>query len=218
MFDEPEPLVSICIATYNRGALLVERSVRSALAQTYQNVEIVVVGDACTDDTAERLTAIRDPRLRFVNLPERGSYPSNPRYRWMVAGTVPMNAAMRMARGRFVTHLDDDDEHAPHRVQVLLQHIRSARADLLWHPFDYEPADGTWRTNHAWRFGYALVTTSSIFYHSAWRAVEWRLDAWQREEPGDWNRLRRIRFLGAQTRRHPEVLLKHYRERAQRAE
>jgi hypothetical protein len=215
-FDDPAPLVSICIATFNRGALLAERSVRAALAQTYPNVEVIVVGDACTDDTAERMTAVADPRLRFVNLPERGRYPDNPLHRWMVAGTVPMNVAMRMARGRFVTHLDDDDEHAPDRVQTLLDFVREGRLDLAWHPFDYELTDGSWRTNAARRFVAGHVTTSSIFYHAAWRAIEWNIEAWRTREPGDWNRLRRIRFLGARAARHPKVMLKHYRERSQR--
>ena len=71
-----------------------------------------MVGDCCTDDTAERISHIRDDRLRFVNLSERGRYPEEPYLRWMVAGTVPFNHALSLTRGQFVTHLDDDDEYA----------------------------------------------------------------------------------------------------------
>ena len=45
-----EPLVSICIPTYN-GARLVHRALDSCLAQTYKNIEVVVVDDASSDDT-----------------------------------------------------------------------------------------------------------------------------------------------------------------------
>ena len=50
-----DPLVSVYVPTYNRADLLMERAVGSILAQTYRNFELIVVGDHCTDDTAERL-------------------------------------------------------------------------------------------------------------------------------------------------------------------
>jgi len=39
---------------------------------------VLIVADHCTDDTAERRGAIGDPRIRFINLPERGVYPTEP--------------------------------------------------------------------------------------------------------------------------------------------
>ncbi|MDO8665381.1 MAG: glycosyltransferase, partial [Gemmatimonadales bacterium] len=63
------------IATYNRGAVLCERTIPTVLAQTYPHFELLIVGDHCTDDTEERVKALKDPRIRFVNLPERGNYP-----------------------------------------------------------------------------------------------------------------------------------------------
>jgi hypothetical protein len=215
-FDDPEPLVTVCIATFNRGALLTGRSIPSILAQTYRNLELIVVGDGCTDDTPERVGAIDDPRLRFENLAERGRYPDEPRHRWMVAGTAAMNRALSMARGTFVTHLDDDDEHDASRLEKLLAIIRKERADLVYHPFRYEMPDGTWRTNLAERFRIGQITTSSIFYHRRLAEIPWDVNAWEYLEPGDWNRLRKIRFLGARRVRHPDPLLTHYRENNQK--
>lgn len=213
VFDKAEPLVSICIATYNRAALLRERSLESCLNQTYRNLEIIVVGDACTDETAEVMAAVSDPRVRFVNLERRGQYPENPKLRWMVAGTAPVNHALSLAQGDFITHLDDDDEHAPERVEVLLQALRQARADLVYHPFRFETAVDTWRVNRARSFRYVSATTSSIFYHRHFASVTWDPHAYRYREPGDWNRLRKIRYLGARIIRSPRVLLSHYRER-----
>lgn len=215
-FDDPEPLVTVSIATFNRGALLTERSIPSILAQTYRNIDVVVVGDGCTDDTAERMAAIDDPRVRFENLAEHGRYPDDPDRRWMVAGTVSVNRSLELARGAFVTHLDDDDEHDPSRIEKLLATIRRERADLVYHPFRYEMPDGSWRTNEAERFALGRVTTSSIFYHRRLARIPWNIEAWKYAEPGDWNRLRKIRFLGIKSVRHPETLLTHYRERNQR--
>lgn len=217
VFDKQEPLVSICIATYNRAALLRERSLRSSLAQTYSNIEIVVVGDHCTDETAEMMAAVSDPRVRFVNLRQRGNYPDDPQLRWMVAGTAPVNHALTVARGDFITHLDDDDEHAPERTELLVREIVNRRADLVYHPFQYETRQGDWQVNPAKSFRFGAVTTSSIFYHRHFRDLHWDPHAYRYREPGDWNRLRKIRFLGARIIREPRTLLSHYRERNQRA-
>ena len=214
-FNNPNPLVSICIATYNRARLLRERSLRSSLEQTYQNIEIIVVGDACTDETADAMAQVTDPRVRFVNLAQRGDYPSEPELRWMVAGTAPVNHALSIARGDFITHLDDDDEHVPDRVEQLLSRIRESRADILYHPFRCETPEGDWYVNEAASFDFERVTTSSIFYHNWFRHIAWDPLAYRYLEPGDWNRLRKFAFLGARGVRHPAVLLSHYRERNQ---
>jgi glycosyltransferase involved in cell wall biosynthesis len=214
-FDQPAPLVSAIVATYNRGPLLLERSLSSLLAQTYRNLEIIVVGDCCSDDTEARMREVADPRVRFINLPERGRYPADPKHRWMVAGSAAVNHGLAIARGDFVTHLDDDDVHPPQRVQSLLDTMRRERVDLVWHPFEFEPEPDVWKVNEALRFAFKSVTTSSIFYHRWFASIPWDMEAWRRPEPGDWNRLRKFRFLGARVHRHPELLLKHYRERNQ---
>lgn len=214
-FDDPRPLVSICVGTYNRGELLVQRCLRSLQEQTYDNLEIIVVGDCCTDDTERAVAALGDSRIRFENLAQRGPYPEDPKKRWMVAGTMPVNRALQMARGAFVTHLDDDDEHLPRRVELLLEYIRLHRADLVFHPFTWEKRPGRWADNRALGFRHTQVTTSSVFYHAWLRHIPWDVNAWRYSEPGDWNRFRKIQYLGATTLRHPEPLLRHYKERSQ---
>lgn len=213
----PRPLVSVCIATYNRSRLLTERAIPSILRQSHSNLELIVVGDGCTDDTAERVLAIRDPRIRFVNLPMRGDYPEDPHKRWTVAGTQAINHALSLARGEYITHLDDDDEHDERRLEILIGTIRHWNADLVYHPFEYEAHDGEWKVNQAEEFAYAKVTTSSIFYHRWFRQLGWDPLAYRYDEPGDWNRLRKLKYLGAKTVRSPHVLLRHYREQNQAA-
>ena len=214
-FDVEQPLVSVCVGTYNRSALLVDRCLMSLVSQTYKHLEIIVVGDCCTDDTPRVVAALGDPRVRFVNLPQRGPYPEDPRLRWMVAGTMPFNHALGIARGRFITHLDDDDEHAPDRVEKLLRFAQLQRADVVFHPFDWERRPGYWKINPARDFSHGQVTTSSIFYHAWLNRIPWDVDAHRYREPGDWNRLRKFRYLGARILRYPESLLRHYKERVQ---
>lgn len=215
VYSKPNPLVSICIATYNRSQLLVERCLASILGQDYDNIEVVVVGDCCTDDTAERISAIRDQRLKFINLPERGSYPEQPEWRWMVAGTAPINHALGLARGDFITHLDDDDRYAVDRIRRLVTFSQEQRADLAFHPFWQEYAPDKWRLNPAEQLSWGQVTTSTIFYHRWLARIPWDINAYKTREPGDINRIRKLKQLGIVARRCPQPLLWHYRERNQ---
>ena len=215
VFSEPGPLVTVCIATFNRAQVLTARTLPSLLRQSYKNLEILVIGDCCTDDTAARIAALGDARIRFINLPTRGVYPDEPERRWMVAGSIPMNYALRESQGSFITHLDDDDEYTPDRIEKLVALLKHARADFVYHPFRAQLKDGSWWDNPAHWFRWGYVTTSSVMYHSFWKSIEWDLEAWRYNEPGDWNRFRKIRFLGARIVRHPDSMLIHYREQNQ---
>jgi glycosyltransferase involved in cell wall biosynthesis len=215
-YHKPRPLVSICIPTFNRAELLLERAVASSLGQSYDNVEVIVVGDACTDDTPRLMGQIADSRLRFVNRTQRGEYPADPQLRWLVAGADPLNQAFSLANGDFITQLDDDDMHTPDRVEKLVEMARQTQADLIFHPFESEQTDGSWRTHTANSFQLGNVTSSSILFHR--QLLEYKVDKASSihfREPADWNRLRKFRYLGAKIVRHPDVMLRHFREQAQ---
>lgn len=211
VFDKSEPMVTICIATYNKGELLLKRAVASSIAQTYRNLDIVVVGDHCTDNTEALMREVEDPRVRFVNLPVRGNYPDDPHLRWLVAGNAPFNAMLKMARGDFVTHLDHDDEYTPDRIEKLVAFAQRERADVIYHSFFYE-GENQWYVHEARRFGYGFVTSSAIFYHRSYVSVEADMHCYRYGEAGDWNRARRLRFLGPRILRYPEPLTLHYAE------
>ena len=59
------PLVSICIPAYN-SAPFIERTIRSALKQTYDNIEVVVVDDCSSDNTVQVVQSIEDERVRLI--------------------------------------------------------------------------------------------------------------------------------------------------------
>ena len=207
------PLVSICVPTYSRAQLLTERCLPSILGQTYDNIEVIVVGDHCPDDTPERVARIRDPRLTFVNLPERGRYPQDPDRRWMVAGTAPINHALSLAKGDYITHLDDDDEYLPERVERLVAFAREKQADFVWHPYFAETPTGEWVVWESPVFTYLNLTTSSVFYRSWFKNIPWDIESHTLLEPGDWGRFRRIKYVNPVTARYPEPLMRHHKER-----
>ena len=206
------PLVSVIVATYNRARPLIERCVPSVLGQTYDNLELIVVGDCCTDETEELLAAIDDPRLIFINLPQRSTYPEDPERRWMVAGTPPRNRGLAAARGEFITYLDDDDEYALDRLEKLVKFASEEGCDLVWHPFWLETPTGEWIVVEAEKFAYPQISTASVFYRSWFKKIPWNLEAHWLLEPDDWNLLRRIKYVNPASRRYPEPLFNHYQE------
>jgi len=107
-------LVSVYMPTRNRLALL-QRAVQSVMAQTWDDVELIVVNDASDDGTAAWLdrAAANNPRLRVHHQLQRQGAPA------------ARNLALRMARGEWVTGLDDDDLFTPDRIALF---VRAAQA------------------------------------------------------------------------------------------
>lgn len=102
----PSPRLSIIIPTHNRPQLL-RRAIRSALAQTISNIEIVVV-----DDESKPPVALPDyPQVKVIRLsPNQG-------------GAAARNIGAKAANARWITYLDDDDELMPQMAQVSLEAI-----------------------------------------------------------------------------------------------
>ncbi|MGZ5435075.1 MAG: glycosyltransferase family 2 protein [Pyrinomonadaceae bacterium] len=207
------PLVTVMVTTHNRSRLLTERCIPSILGQTYDNLELIIVGDGCTDDTEELVSQIKDRRLRFYNLSERGRYPSDPLRRWMVAGAAAASKAFSLVEGDFITHLDDDDEYVQDRLEKLVKFVTNNQCDFVWHPFWCEQNDGNWIINQAMEIAHGKITNGAVLYRSWFKNVPGRIDAYRLLEPGDWNRFRRIKYIGPVAMRYPEPLLRHYRER-----
>jgi glycosyltransferase involved in cell wall biosynthesis len=113
----PGPFFSVLVSTYNR-APEVERCVRSCVAQTFEDFEIVVVDDASTDRTAESLAALEEPRLRVVRHEHN-------------RGISPARAtAVKHAAGEWFVVLDSDWELFPHSLARLRAVIDELPADV----------------------------------------------------------------------------------------
>lgn len=208
------PLVTVRIATYNRAALLCERTLPTVLAQTYPHFEVLVVGDHCTDDTEERVRAIGDSRIRFVNLPERGRYPEEPFARWMVAGAAPMNYALARARGEWLAPLDDDDEFAPDHLEVMLEACRRERWEMGFGVARMMLRTGEWHDVGSVPLRRDHVCHSAVFYWTGLRFMAHDVTAWKLGEPGDWNLWRRMKWSGVRTGFVPKLVATHHLERS----
>ena len=129
--DENE-LVSVYIPTYNRGKILMERAVPTVLEQTYKNLELIVIGDHCTDDTESRISKVKDPRVRFYNIPKRGwRYPETATNHWLAGPVVAANTGLRMIKGKWIARVDDDDTWEPDHIEVLLRFAQQGNYEFV---------------------------------------------------------------------------------------
>jgi hypothetical protein len=115
------PAISVVIATYNRSRAL-GYAIESVLGQTFRDWELIVVGDACTDDTAEVVAryASADPRVRFVNLERNWGEQSGPN-----------NVGRALARAPLIAYLSHDDIWLPHHLKACSEALAITGADLV---------------------------------------------------------------------------------------
>jgi glycosyltransferase involved in cell wall biosynthesis len=114
------PDVSIVIATYNRSNVL-RLAIESARTQTVTNWEMLVIGDACTDDTAAVVASFDDPRISFINLPRNHGEQS-----------APNNEGIRRGRGRYLALLNHDDLWLSDHLARCVALIEESGADLAY--------------------------------------------------------------------------------------
>lgn len=212
IWSDPNPLVTVRIMTYNRPKLIVERAVASVLRQTYQNFELLIVGDHAVPETADALAAVGDPRLRYFNLPVRGPYPSFPRFFWSCAGSHASLRSYDLCRGDWMTWLDDDDEYPPDHIEVLLATARRARAEMVFGVSEYENLDGSW--TKLGRLACGHICSGAVLFSTRLLPLRPDLYSWINDEPGDWNLWRRMSELGVSIGFVDHVVFRHFAEKA----
>ena len=180
------PAISIVTATYNRAPVL-RLTLEALTRSTREDWELIVVGDACTDDTEAVVRSFADPRMRFVNLPVNSGDQA-----------VPNNEGVRLARGRYLAFLNHDDLWTREHLEIATRALDDAElATTLTLQVDadgvvrltgacpeghYEPS--TWITVSSWvmrrelfdrvgpwrRAGEILLVPSQDWLYRAWRA------------------------------------------------
>jgi glycosyltransferase involved in cell wall biosynthesis len=111
------PLVSAIIPTFNRAQPLI-RAVASVLAQSWSNLEIIVVDDGSTDHSAELLHKRFGSRIRILQLPRNRGV------------SYARNRGLELSRGSFIAFLDSDDLWQPLKTERQLAFMQ-AKPDIL---------------------------------------------------------------------------------------
>ena len=166
----PEPLITAVIPTRNRPSLVL-RAVQSVLQQAGISLEVVVVIDGPDDSTVRALTAIDDPRVRIVPLPNS------------VGGAEARNTGVRNARGEWIAFLDDDDEWLPGKLRSQFEQLgalpnpqhfifcgqvlaRSPQGEVTWpEKSPTAPYSEYLLVRDRLTYGEGLIQTSTILAH-----------------------------------------------------
>ncbi|MBN2531747.1 MAG: glycosyltransferase family 2 protein [Spirochaetales bacterium] len=108
MPDHKSPQFSIIIPLYNKEAYII-RALTSALNQTFSDFEIIIINDACTDNSLYRIKEIKDKRLRILHRETPGP-----------GGYAARNLGIAHAQGAFISFLDADDEWMPCYLEQII--------------------------------------------------------------------------------------------------
>jgi GT2 family glycosyltransferase len=126
------PLVSVVIPVWNRAPVL-RRAITSVLAQSMSNLEVIVVDDGSTDDSAVVAAGVDDARIRVLRQAERSG------------ASAARNRGIETARADLVAFLDSDDEWLPEKLERQLACLRDASepATVVYCSFDrHDDQDG----------------------------------------------------------------------------
>ncbi|MDH4185753.1 MAG: glycosyltransferase [Nitrospira sp.] len=97
------PLVSVLLPVYN-AASYVRESIESILGQTFTSFELIVIDDGSTDESAQVIRSVRDPRMQVINQTNQGL-------------SSALNRAVDVARGAYLARQDADDISLPQRFE-----------------------------------------------------------------------------------------------------
>ena len=191
-----EPLVTVRIGAYRGQDVLFERALASVLAQGYSNWEAVVVCDGPDEVTAGRVAELGDARVRCLQRPRNGPYPSPPYDRWRVAGTHPFNHAVALARGAWIAPIDQDDEWATDHLEVLLEAAARTGAEVVYGVSRVALDDGTETFFGSWPPTLGDFGFQTAIYHAGLATLLYDANSHLVGEPADWNLARRMLEAG----------------------
>lgn len=113
------PLISIIVATYNSSYVL-RYAIQSVLDSDYQNWEMIITGDCCTDDTEAVVRSFGDSRISFTNLDENSGQQAK-----------PTNVALGKVKGEYITFLNQDDLFFKDHLSSCVEEIQKSGAEFM---------------------------------------------------------------------------------------
>ena len=195
-----QPLVSVLIPTHNRADLLINRSLKSVLSQTYRNLEVIICAHGCTDDTLVKLSKVNDPRVRLLVVPRtRLGYPETAENHWLVGPVRPLNAGTKAARGQLIALLGDDDEWVPDHLEKSVGELLRTGAEWVsgWSK-DINSA-GVVSINKGSHEGIEMVGPVATWVYVAYlRFARWNIHSWRKgwDRPNDIDLAQRFLKMG----------------------
>jgi glycosyltransferase involved in cell wall biosynthesis len=145
--------VSVLIPCYNAGRWIGE-TLESVLAQTWPNIEIIVVDDGSSDDSVSVVEHFDSSRIKLIKQQNAGA-------------AAARNQAFNESSGEYIQHLDADDLLTPRKIELQLARLANnprCVASAEWARFNDDPAEAIFLPDDTW--------------HDL-EPVEWLVRSWQ---------------------------------------
>ncbi|HFD31629.1 MAG TPA: glycosyltransferase family 2 protein [Gammaproteobacteria bacterium] len=169
--------VSVIIPTYNRSKYIAE-TLESVFNQSFKNYEIIIINDGSTDDTEKILEPYRD-RIIYKKIKNQGV-------------AFARNEGMKLARGKYIAYLDDDDLYLPWKLEVQVA-ILEKHPDIALTYTEFSGFDGSgyfdeWhlKTYHCSAYKHRALTYDKIFSKKYKLRETPEINAALKQCPSDW--------------------------------
>lgn len=206
-WTEPEPLVTVILPTLGRPASLRSRSLPAVLGQTHAQLEVLVVGDGPSAEAEQVVREAGDQRVRWAHTSQRYVYPDERRH-WLAASTLARNEGYRLARGRWLFDMDDDDALPADAIAALLEAARATRAEAVQGVVLSHSPDGS--TEEIPGVLPGRLPLKGALVHGGLRFFEREHVASALDVPGDWFRGERMLRAGVRIELVDRVTYDYY--------
>ena len=133
-------LVSILIPVYNAEEWL-DKTIKSALNQTWKNIEVIIVDDGSTDNSYTIAKKFESPSVKVINQKNQGQ-------------SAAENRALKEAQGDFIQYLDADDLLAPDKIERQIRLLGANNSEFVaaceWGRFYKSPEDASFIQEAVW--------------------------------------------------------------------
>lgn len=120
--------VSVVIPTYKRSPEMLKRAIETVLAQTYENIEVVVIDD----NVGDGIQSYRDRVQRMIKEYKENSKVVYKQNQENLGGALSRNEGIAAATGEYITFLDDDDIYLPHKIEKQLNFMIENNLDMTF--------------------------------------------------------------------------------------
>ena len=204
------PTVSVVMSTFNRAEKFLPQAIRSVLAQSFTDFELIVVDDCSTDNTLEVVHdfATKDKRVIYHRTEKQSG-----------SDTHPKNLGILKSKGKYIAYLDDDCEFLPHHLELQVTRMEhDPEIDLVYTDMQIldadqpeKPASPAISRDHDPQFLFRrnYIDTSEIMHK---RDLAFQLGGWDESLPKfvDWNFVVRASKAGANFLHIPIVATNYY--------
>jgi cellulose synthase/poly-beta-1,6-N-acetylglucosamine synthase-like glycosyltransferase len=222
-----EPKITILTPTlFNRNDLL-EKTIESVLNQSYQNWEMLIIGDGCEPNPSYKFASEKlaqelvkeDCRIVFTRTNHRGVYPLKGLDRWNIAGKDPLNFGLALANSPIVCRIDDDDVWHTNHLETIVSKYHEIKGDgVIFTQPQYDDGELVFEGEYSFNMLPQTNVTFTCTVAYCGKAIELLRYDHQCKIPGDWHTMKRMFEANIPFYKINKVTSSHRREAHSRGE